>query len=687
MPRALPLQLILVTRSPAAHGATLRRMLSARACRSLLLSLTGCFLLLVCCASGATAQSKAPVEYRLSFDDAVHHVMVVDVTFRDVPPGPLQVRMSRSSPGRYAVHEFAKNVFEERITDGAGKALTATRPNPHEWDIAGHDGTVHITYHLYGNRVDGTYLAVDSTHAHMNMPATVMWARGFDDRPARLTFVRPADVGATWKIATQLYPTDDPLTFTAPNLQYLMDSPTEFSNYAIRSFTVPPRGGAGAGPGAGASADASMNTKPQTFRVTVHHLGTDAEVDAYAKDVEKIVREEQAIFGEFPEYEPGAYTFLADYLPWDDGDGMEHRNSTVMSARASLASNRIGLLGTAAHEFFHNWNVERIRPATLEPFNFEDANMSGELFLAEGFTNYYGKLAMLRAGISNPVEGVSSWAFPINAVINSPGTKFRSAVDMSRLAPFVDAATSIDLTYWPNTFYSYYPFGEVVALGLDLTLRVRSDSKLTLDDFMQAMWRTHGKPGGPAPGLVGKPYTVADARARLAEVTKDQAFADDFFRRYIEGTERIDYASLLQHAGFILRKRNPGRASLGQLHLDKKSDAVEIAGPTLIGSPAYAAGLDQDDELLSIGGTPITSPEDVQKALSAHKPGDEVELVFKRRGQEVHAKTKLAEDDRLELVPVEKAGATAGTNGSGNAGTLTDAQKRFRDAWLGSRAK
>jgi predicted metalloprotease with PDZ domain len=610
----------------------------------------------------APAQAQAPVEYRLTFADAVHHVMQVEVTFRDVPAGPLQVRMSRSSPGRYAIHEFAKNVFDEHITDGKGRPLTAARPNPHQWDIAGHDGTVRITYKLYGNRVDGTYLAVDSTHAHMNLPATVMWARGFDNRAARLTFVRPdGPDGSNWKIATQLYPTNDPLTFTAPNLQYLMDSPTEFSNYALRTFTVPPR-------------EASSGGKTQTLRVTMHHLGTDAELDAYTADVEKIVREEQAVFGELPDYEPGSYTFLADYLPWDDGDGMEHRNSTVISSRASLAANRTGLLGAVSHEFFHCWNVERIRPATLEPFNFEDANISGELWLAEGFTNYYGKLALLRTGLNDPVEGVSGWAGSINAVIGSPGTKFRSAVDMSRLAPFVDAATSIDPTYWQNTFYSYYPFGEVVALGLDLTLRARSDSHLTLDDFMRAMWKTHGKPGGAAPGLVGKPYTVADARARLAEVTKDQAFADDFFRRYIEGTERIDYAALLQHAGFIVRKQNPSRATLGPVHLDKKPDALRVAAPTLTGSPAYAAGLDQGDELLSVAGVALTSPEDLPKALAEHKPGDEVELVFKRRGQDVHAKATLTEDPRLEVVPVEKSG-----------GTLTDTQKRFRDAWLGSK--
>jgi predicted metalloprotease with PDZ domain len=676
-----------------ASGARLRAMRST--IRGSLIVLFAGFILIG--PALASAQTPQPTEYRLSFSERAHHVMQVEVTFHGVPAGPLQVRMSRSSPGRYAAHDFAKNVFDEHITDGHGKTLTATRPNPHEWDITGHDGTVHITYQLYGNRADGTYLGVDTTHAHMNMPAMVMWARGFDDRAVRLTFVQPPD--SNWKIATQLYPTGDPFTFTAPNLQYLMDSPTEFGTFALRTFTVPPRndggrngaarstGSAGAGSAGtagtagsaarpGNPASPGSSAKAQTLRVAMHHLGTDAELDVYTADVEKIVREEQAIFGELPDFEPGYYTFLVDYTPWSDGDGMEHRNSTSISAPASLAAEGKRLVGTASHEFFHCWNVERIRPASLEPFNFEDANISGELWLAEGFTNYYGKLALLRAGINDPIEGVSGWAGVINGLMLSPGTKFRSAVDMSRLAPFVDAATSIDPTYWQNAFYSYYPFGEAIALGLDLTLRVRSDSKLTLDDFMRAMWRAHGKPGGPQPGLVGKPYTIADARARLGEVTGDKAFADDFFRRYVEGTERMDYAALLQHAGFTVRKQNAGKATLGSLRLEPQGDGQHVLAATTVGSPAYSAGLDQDDDLLSVAGVKLTSPDDVTRILSDHKPGDEVELVFKRRdGKEVRARVPLAQDLRLEVVPVERAG-----------GTLTTAQKRFRDDWLGSKA-
>src|SRR5262245_13171331 len=129
--------------------------------------------------AGAVRQSAtpAPVAYRLSFPQPEHRWMQVEVTFPDVPSGVLQVRMSRSSPGRYALHEFAKNVYNVRVTDMAGLPLTVSRPNLHGWDISGHSGSVRVTYDIFGDLVDGTYLGIDSTHAHINMPSALMWAR------------------------------------------------------------------------------------------------------------------------------------------------------------------------------------------------------------------------------------------------------------------------------------------------------------------------------------------------------------------------------------------------------------------------------------------------------------------------------------------------------------------------------
>ena len=223
------------------------------------------------------------------------------------------------------------------------------------------------------------------------------------------------------------------------------------------------------------------------------------------------------MFGEYPEFEPGHYTFLGDYVPWGGGDGMEHRNSTVVAAPVSLRTpGMVGdVLDTVSHEFFHAWNVERIRPKTLEPFNFEEANISGELWLAEGFTQYYGTLIMGRTGLSTRDETAAGLARAAVSVINSPGRQFRSAVQMSQMAPFTDAARAVDKTNFSTTFISYYTYGAAVALALDLSLRDRSNGKISLDDYMRAMWRVHGKPGGAAAGP-GRQAVHAGGCARAA---------------------------------------------------------------------------------------------------------------------------------------------------------------------------
>jgi predicted metalloprotease with PDZ domain len=610
-----------------------------------------CAALVVALGTWASAQHAASgtVEYRVSFPAPEHRYAQVEAIFHDVPAELLQLRMSRSSPGRYALHEFAKNVYDVHVFDDRGRELGASRPNPYEWDVAleTRGGTVRVTYKVYGDRVDGTYLAIDTTHAHMNLPATLMWARGWDNRPVRITFVPPA--GSKWKPATQLFPTADPWTFTAPNLQYLFDSPTELSDYALREFTV-----------------RNPDGKSFTMRIAAHAEASKADIDEYAAGVEKIVNEAQAIYGEFPQYEPGTYTFLADYLPYDDGDGMEHRNSTVVTGRSIRRA-----LGTASHEFFHCWNVERIRPQGLEPFNFEEANMTDSLWLAEGFTQYYGPLIQQRAGLAEEAETIRTFGQLANAVVNDSGRQFRSAVEMSRMAPFVDAARSVDRTNFDITFISYYTYGGAVALGLDLTLRDRSNGKVTLDDFMRAMWRAYGKPGGREPGLVAKPYSLDDVRDRLAEVSGDAAFAADFMSRYVSGREVVDYARLLARAGVLVRRRAEGRAWIGDLRLEAQSARItELVPPH---TPAYDAGLDQDDVVTSMDGKSVGSVQDMQQILRAHRPGDRVSLAFTRRDGPQRATITLAEDPSFEAVPIESTG-----------GTLTAQQKAFRASWLGS---
>ena len=610
-------------------------------------------LVLVFCLAAAprTFHAAGAIEYRFTFPEPQHRWMQVEATFPDLPDGVLDLRMSRASPGRYSLHDFAANVYDVRAFGRDGRELEARRPDPYGWTVADHGGSVTVRYKVYGDLVDGTYLAIDTTHAHINMPAAIMWARGLDDRPSTLTFTPPS--GATWQVATQLHRGSTPLEFTAANLQYLMDSPVEFGPVSIREFTVGSR----------------------RFRFAAHHRGTDRELDDYVKDVEKIVRQEGAVFGEFPDFEPGEYTFLADYLPYAAGDGMEHRNSTVMTDAASIRASRRSLLDTVAHEFFHTWNVERIRPRSLEPFDFERANMSAELWLAEGFTQYYGPLALERAGLADLRSTADALTELVEAALVAPGRALRSAEEMSRMAPFTDKGTTADRTNWSTTYTSYYQLGGGIALALDLTLRERSDGRVSLDDFMRAMWRVHGKPGGAREGIVDHPYTSEDAEARLAEVSGDAAFAHDFFSRFIRGRDAADYSSLLARAGFVVRKRSGGRAWWGDVPVEPRGGRLMITGLVSMNAPASAAGLEQDDELRTIDSSRVRSAEDVSDALQRFKPGDVIRVVHAdRTGMERTTTVTLAEDPHVEVRPLEATG-----------GSLTPAQRMLRDQWLSGR--
>ena len=440
--------------------------------------------------------------------------------------------------------------------------------------------------------------------------------------------------------------TDEPGVFAAPDMQYLMDSPIEISDFVLREWTV------------------GEGDEAQAFRLALHHAGTEEEADAYGRLAETVVREQAALWGELPRFDHGQYTFLADYLPYSDGDGMEHRNSTVLSSSRSLADAPIRLLRTLSHEFFHAWNVERIRPRSLEPFDFERENMSGELWFAEGFTNYYDGLVLCRAGIVDLDGYAEDISGTVNAVMNTPATRYGSPVDMSLRAPLVDGATWVDPQNLGNIFLTYYTFGDAVGLALDLTLRTRTEK--TLDDFLRAVWEKYGREETP--------YTNADLEATLAEVTGDEEFAKGFFTRYVYGREVADYGSLLAAAGLVLRKENEGAASWGGARLTKGDGGVEVGGPPPVDSPLYRAGA--EGAAVSAGdGREVARRVEMEELREGYAPGAEVKVDYRQRGRELTAMVTLDEDRTVEVVPVEHLGETP-----------SEAAVAFRESWLGSKS-
>ncbi len=542
------------------------------------------------------------INYQISFENAVHHEAEITISFSDLPPQDLRIRMSRSSPGRYAVHEFAKNVYGFSAQDSEGNILSVSRPNPHEWIVSGHRGTVSISYTLFANHGDGTYSQIDETHAHLNIPATFAYAPDYADLPIEIDIHARDDL--SWKVATQLKPLGGQ-RFYAPNLHYFMDSPIEVSNHRMESFAV------------GKGQDAPR------IRFALHQHGEYQGFETYMKKVKAIVLDQMQVFGELPDFDFGTYTFLACYAPNVDGDGMEHRNSTVVTSVRSLSQGgQDRNIGTVAHEFFHAWNVERMRPESLVPFDFEDANLSGELWFAEGFTSYYTNLTLCRAGILSEEDYVVALGGLLSYVINSPARELFNPIEMSYQAPFVDAATSVDPVNRENTFISYYSYGNVLGLALDLSLR-RMDSGKSLDGYMKLVWDTYGKKEIP--------YTIENLKSLLARYS-DPDFAEQYFSDYVYDSQMPDFGSILKDFGIRLTQADPHRAYLGA-RISSQGNKWILASNPERGSALYLAGLSKGDEILSIDGQSAEVTVDTEDLISKLQPGKPVKVRYSRYGK------------------------------------------------------
>ena len=600
-------------------------------------------LLALCCILQPVLAQR--LSYIVSFPNLAHHEAQVELIASDLTGRNFQFRMSRSSPGRYATHEFGKNIYDVKAFDQTGKPITVNRIDGDIYEVSRGSSYIRLQYTLYGNYADGTYVGIDPTNIHFNMPGAFLWLKGAENVPITIHFNIPPEWH--WTVATQLQPTGDSLTFLARNFQYFMDCPTKIGALRYRNWDV-----------------TNPDGKTYHFRIALDGSGDDTTFSTFSEKVQKIVRQAQAVYGETPAYDYGAYTFLASINPYVHGDGMEHRNSTMISIPIAFHGDD-RLLDVFAHEFFHCWNVKRIRPKTLEPFNFEKSNMSYELWFAEGFTQYYGDLLVERAGFLRDTDYVKrTVAGLVNTKINTPGARSYSPVQASEEAVFTDAGVAVDKTNFPNIFTSYYPYGGSIALALDLTLRSRFNK--TLDDFMTAAWKKFGKPEIP--------YNVSGLQDVLAGVTGDKKFADEFFEKYINGHDRIDYDMLLAPAGFTLKKSDAGKAWIGNTQRFSEKEGLIIETNTLRGTPLYDAGLDIDDKILAIDNQDTRTLADLSTVLGKLHPGAPAPIRYLHRGEEKKGTITVQENPAVSVITFEQAGQP-----------VTPAIQQFRKSWLGAK--
>jgi predicted metalloprotease with PDZ domain len=500
-----------------------------------------------------------------------------------------------------------------------------------------------LFYKVFADDLSGTFSQLDRRHGNYNGHSVFMYVVGHKPDPVALRIVPPEG----WKAVNGYTKREGQLEWEFPNYDVMADAPTEIApDFKVHTFEL----------------------EGKTYRVVVHSFGDEGgRRDALVRDVEKVVRAETAMMGT-PEFE--GYTFLFHFDPTARrGDGMEHLTSTQIIETGALANRGVydGAVGTAAHEFFHVWNVKRLRPAGLGPWDFTRPVETRGLWLAEGFTNYYGTLFLRRAGIIGDEQLLSDYANTISGIENAPGSRLMSAEESSLLAPFLDRGASEQRTNLGNTSVSYYPKGETLGLVLDLLIRGRTRGRVSLDDVMRRMYEEfYVKSPTTTYYLRGRAYTNEE----FVRVASEVAGFDlsDFFARHIRGVEPPPYAEALAAVGLRFARVEERQPFNAGLTLDPRDSQPHIA-VVQNGSPAEAAGIRQGDLLVSVGASTVTN-DNWRDALNAFKSGERVPVTLKRGRETISTTLTLPaapERHSYRIEKDEKASPEA---------------RALRDAWL-----
>lgn len=593
--------------------------------------------------SGLAAAQETPlrsINYRLAMSRPMSHLFEVGITVElpdDLKNKPVQFQMAKWSPGRYAVFDFAKNVQEFRANG------RVTRIDDQTWSVEpARTTTLTVSYKVFGNDLSGTFSQLDERHANYNGSSIFMYVAGHKADPVKLTIQPPSG----WKIVNGRMDRAGQTEWDFPNWDVLVDTPTEIApDWTLDSFEV----------------------DGKRYHVVVHSFGPEGNKrPALVKDIERIVRAQTAMWGP-PEFTD--YTFLIHYAADDhSGDGMEHLTSTQIIEPGAL--NDPGTyeqtLGTVSHEFFHVWNVKRLRPEELGPWDFTRPLRTRGLWVAEGFTNYYGHLMLRRAGIWSDRKFLDREAQTIERIELAPGSRLMSAEDSSMSAPFIDDAPHAQLTNLSNTAISYYPKGELIGMVMDLLVRGRSKGKASLDDVMRQMYdEFYLRSSNSSYYLRGRGYKTEDLERVVSEVSGTDF--SDFFKRHIRDVEVLPYGEAFSYVGLRLVKTQAKEPYDAGLSLESEDPAVMIES-VRNGSPAEDAGLQAGDEILSLAGRGITM-DTWLKTLARQKKGVPIPITVKRDRRTIKTNIVLGDPERFDYRIEEDSRATA-------------EQKALRNAWL-----
>ena len=503
--------------------------------------------------AGEGGPALRAIDYRLAIAEPAAHLFDVTLDVDGVHSlgGALALELPVWSPGRYARVDFARNVQTFSAT-ADGHPLAWEKTGGSSWRVAtGGADRVRVHYRVFANALSGTYSVLDTAHANWNGAGLFMYVAGHKADPVRLTL----EVPDGWQVMSGDAADFAQREFRFENYDRLIDTPTEVApGITVDSFTVDDR----------------------IYRVMVHHNGPRPQGarERFVRDVQRIVQTENRVIAPPP---LKRYTFLFN-LGYAGGDGMEHLFSTeIISAQPWVDSARVlSGISTASHEYFHTWNVKRMRPVALGPFDYTQAQHQPSLWVAEGWTQYYGDMTLHRSGIVPKSQLYATLGRVMQYTSTTPARKERSPRAASFDAPFFDGARAPMPVNSEATTVSYYLSGEMRALALDLMIRSATNGTKSLDDVLRSLKRRSWDAPNATYYLQGRGYTEADVEAAASEVYgKD---LHDWFTRYVGGTEDLPWNDILALAGLRL-----DGAALTELP-DASAAAVQVRDGWLAGA-------------------------------------------------------------------------------------------------------
>lgn len=597
--------------------------------------------------------------YRIAALDAHAHLFEVACTVTNPDTAGQRLRLPAWIPGSYLIREFARHFVDVRA-ECASKSLPIVKEAKDVWRAAPCPGPLTVVAEVYAGEVSVRTAYLDITRGYFNGPSVFLCPEGREHAPCIVEIVAPADAAcARWRVATTLKRQDAPPfgfgTYRAGDYDELIDHPVEMSDFSHVAFTA---GGV-------------------THDLTISGRHT-ADMSRLATDLARICQWQIDLFGGAPQSAAPFERYLFQFTAVGEGyGGLEHRTSTsLLCARRELPQPNVStvtadyrsLLGLASHEYFHSWNVKRIKPAAFAPYDLARENYTRQLWAFEGLTSYYDDLALLRSGVIDAESYLELLGRTITTVLRTPGRSRQSVADASFDA-WIKHYRPDENT--PNAGVSYYTKGALVGLALDLTLRQHDTS---LDELMRALWDRYGRPG------IGVPE---DGIPALASELAGTGLAD-FFARYVEGTDDPPLAELLQAFGVGLRLRAAeGVRDKGGKPSKTRDKPRCWLGASWAGSselklqhvfrdgPAARAGLAAGDCIVAVDGV-RASDEGLEALLADHAAGDILGVHAFRRDELMRFDVCIAE------APLDTAWLVLS-----DVARAPDAATR-RKAWLGA---